>query len=84
MLDNYHLIESPEIHESMAFLLAHLPPQCRLVIATRSDPPLPLASLRAAGDLIEVRAADLRFTAEETAAYLSDAMDLALSDGDAA
>lgn len=82
VLDDYHLIESVEIHESVAFLLEHLPPQFRLVIATRADPPLPLASLRAAGDLLEVRAADLRFTAEETAAYLADAMDLTLDAAD--
>ena len=53
VLDDYHVIESTEIHESVAFLLDHLPPQIRLVIATRSDPPLPLASLRADGDLQE-------------------------------
>ena len=82
VLDDYHLIESTEIHESVAFLLEHLPPQIRLVIATRADPPLPLASLRASGDLLEVRAADLRFTPDEAGAYLSDAMDLALTAGD--
>ena len=82
VLDDYHLIESPEIHESVAFLLEHLPPQIRLVIATRADPPLPLASLRADGDLLEVRAADLRFTPDEAGSYLSDAMDLTLTAAD--
>lgn len=82
VLDDYHVISSPEIHESVAFLLEHLPPQIRLVIATRADPPLPLASLRADGDLLEVRAADLRFTTGEAAAYLSDAMDLTLTAAD--
>ena len=76
VLDDYHVIESAEIHDSVAFLLEHLPPQVRLVIATRADPPLPLASMRARGDLLEVRAADLRFTAEEAAEYLNEAMDL--------
>jgi LuxR family maltose regulon positive regulatory protein len=82
VLDDYHLIESAEIHESVTFLLEHLPPQIRLVIATRADPPLPLASLRADGDLLEVRAADLRFTSSEAASYLADAMDLPLTAAD--
>ncbi len=82
VLDDYHLVESVEIHASVAFFLEHLPPQIRLVITTRADPPLPLASLRADGDLIEVRAAELRFTADEAAAYLSEAMDLSLSASD--
>ena len=56
-----------EMHDGMAFLLEHLPPQLHLVIATRADPPLPLAALRARGQLVELRAADLRFTAEESA-----------------
>ena len=56
---------SREIHDGMAFLLEHLPPQLHLVITTRADPPLPLARLRARGELVEMRAADLRFTADE-------------------
>ncbi len=82
VLDDYHVITAAEIHNSVAFLLAHLPPQVSLVIATRADPPLPLASLRADGDLLEVRAADLRFTADEAAAYLNGAMDLTLTAAD--
>ena len=82
VLDDYHVINNPEIHDSVAFLLAHLPPQISLVITTRADPPLPLASLRARGDLLEVRAADLRFTAEEAAEYLNGAMELTLSEDD--
>jgi LuxR family maltose regulon positive regulatory protein len=82
VLDDYHLIESAEIHESVGFLIEHLPPQIRLVIATRADPPLPLASLRASGDLLEVRAADLRFTPDEAGSYFSDAMDLDLTAGE--
>ena len=66
----------------MAFLLEHLPPQVHLVIASRADPPLPLAGLRARGELLEVRAADLRFTTDEAAAYLNDAMGLTLDAGD--
>ena len=62
----------PSIHEAMAFLLDHLPPQVHLVIASRADPPLPLARLRARGELLEIRAADLRFTADEAAAYLNE------------
>ena len=79
VLDDYHVIESPAVHESVSFLLDHLPAQLRLVIATRSDPPLPLASMRAAGELREVRAADLRFTAEEAAEYLNESMGLSLT-----
>ena len=71
VLDDYHVVHAPAIHEAMAFLVDHLPPQLRLVIATRSDPPLPLARLRARGELAEVRAADLRFTEPETAAYFA-------------
>jgi LuxR family maltose regulon positive regulatory protein len=71
-LDDYHAIESAPIHDGVAFLLHHLPPQLHLVIAGRSDPPLQLARLRAAGRLCELRAADLRFTPEETAAFLRD------------
>ncbi|MEO6511917.1 MAG: AAA family ATPase, partial [Nocardioides sp.] len=71
VLDDYHVVHDSGIHEAMAFLVDHLPPQLRLVIATRSDPPLPLPRLRARGELAEVRAADLRFTEPETAAYLA-------------
>ena len=78
VLDDYHVVSAPDIHEAMTFLVDHLPPQLRLVIATRSDPPLPLARLRARGELAEVRAADLRFTEQETAAYF-DGMGLRLS-----
>ena len=79
VLDDYHVIESREVHDAMAFLLDHLPAQLHLVIASRADPPLPLARLRARGELVEVRAADLRFTAEEAASYLNDAMGLQLT-----
>ena len=84
VLDDYHVIANPEIHGSVAFLLEHLPPQVRLVIATRADPPLPLAALRARGELQEVRAADLRFTAGEATQYLNDAMAMTLTPADIA
>ncbi|HEX5862553.1 MAG TPA: LuxR C-terminal-related transcriptional regulator [Nocardioides sp.] len=82
LLDDYHVIDSPVVHEGMVFLLAHLPPRLHLVLASRVDPPLPLARLRARGDLVEIRAADLRFTADEAAAYLNDIMGIGLAPGD--
>jgi LuxR family maltose regulon positive regulatory protein len=84
VLDDYHVIEAREVHDGMAFLVEHLPPQVHLVIAGRADPALPLARLRARGELVELRATDLRFTAEEAAAYLTDAMGLALTAEDVA
>src|SRR5689334_612421 len=81
VVDDYHLVGDEEIHAGMAFLVEHLPPNVHLVIATRADPPLPLARLRARGELVEVRAADLRFTDAEAAEYLAD---LALADADVA
>ncbi len=79
VLDDYHLADGPDIEAGMAFLLAHLPPQVHLVISTRVDPVLPLARLRARGELVEIRAADLRFTLSEVTAYLKG-LDLAASD----
>ncbi|MDT4949668.1 MAG: hypothetical protein QOJ37_2263 [Pseudonocardiales bacterium] len=84
VLDDYHLIEAPAVHDGMTFLLEHQPPRLHLVLATRADPPLPLARMRGRGQLLEVRAADLRFTAEESAAYLNGPMRLELSEGDVA
>src|SRR5947209_7104040 len=84
VLDDYHLITAQPIHRAITYLLDHLPPQLHLIIATRADPPLPLARLRARGHLTEIRAADLRFTAEETAAFLTRALGLELSDQDIA
>lgn len=82
VLDDYHVVESMDVHESMLFLVEHLPVQLHLVVATRADPPWPLAGLRARGELLELRADDLRFTGEEAAAYLNDAMALHLSASD--
>jgi LuxR family transcriptional regulator, maltose regulon positive regulatory protein len=73
VLDDYHLIDSRPVHGSLEFLLEHLPPGLHLVLASRSDPPLPLPRLRAGGQLAELRAAALRFTAEEAAALLREA-----------
>jgi LuxR family maltose regulon positive regulatory protein len=82
ILDDYHLIEAQPVHGSLAFLLEHLPPQVHLVVASRADPPLPLARLRAGGQLAELRAADLRFTPEEAAELLRGAAgpDVSLTD----
>ncbi len=79
VLDDYHLIASPSIHDALAFLLDHLPSHLHLVIASRVDPPLPLARLRARGQLIEVRAAELRFTPDEATTFLKDVMKLPLT-----
>lgn len=84
VLDDYHQISTPSIHTALAFLIDHLPPQLHVVIATRADPPLPLARLRARRQLTELRAADLRFTAEEAAAFLTELMALPLSADDIA
>jgi LuxR family maltose regulon positive regulatory protein len=84
VLDDFHVIDAQPIHAAVAFLLDHLPPRMRLVIASRADPPLPLARLRARGESTELRAADLRFTAEEAAAFLNGTMGLDLSAGDVA
>jgi LuxR family maltose regulon positive regulatory protein len=84
VLDDYHLIDAQDIHTGMVFLLDHLPPHMHLVIGSRADPPLPLARLRARGELVEVRAADLRFTPDEAAVYLTEVMGLHLTAGDVA
>jgi LuxR family maltose regulon positive regulatory protein len=72
VLDDYHLVDAQQVHASLAFLLEHLPAGLRLVLASRSDPPLPLARLRARGQLTELRTEELRFTAEEAAALLRE------------
>ncbi|HEX5015287.1 MAG TPA: LuxR C-terminal-related transcriptional regulator [Candidatus Limnocylindrales bacterium] len=78
VLDDYHVIEEPAIHEGVSFLIDHLPSNVHVVIATRADPPLPLARLRARGELVEIRAGDLRFSQDEAAAYLNGPMALGL------
>jgi len=77
-LDDYHVIDSAAIHEAVTFLLDNLPPQVTLAMTTRADPPLPLSRLRARGELVEVRAAELRFTADEAEAFLNEVMGLEL------
>ena len=81
VLDDYHVIEAREVQDGMTFLVENLPPQVRLVIAARADPGLPLARLRARGELVEIRAADLRFRPDEAAAYLNGVMGLGLTAG---
>ena len=79
VLDAYHVIETPEIHQAVQFLLDRLPPRMHVVVATRVDPPLLLSRLRARGQLTELRARDLRFTSQEAADFLNQAMGLTLS-----
>ena len=74
VLEDYHVITAPQIHETVVFLLDHLPPRLHLIMTTRSDPPLPLARLRAQPDLTELRAADLRFSLAETHAFFQHAL----------
>ncbi len=84
VLDDYHVIAAKAVDIALTYLVEHLPPQMHLVIATREDPDLPLARLRARGHLTELRAADLRFTASEAAAFLNQVMGLSLSAADIA
>ena len=83
ILDDYHLVRRRAIHESLQFLLDHLPSCLHLLIASRVDPPLALARLRARGQLIEIRDADLRLGSKETASFLKEVMKLSLSEQDA-
>ena len=76
VLDDYHAVTDPSTHAAVTFLLEHLPPQLRLLLTTRADPPLPLSRLRSRGQLTELRAADLRFTVEEAQQLLGEVMDL--------
>src|SRR6266704_4080600 len=78
VLDDYHLITEPEIHSSLTYLVEHLPPQLRLILATRADPPLPLSLLRARGEVLEVRTNQLRCTPEEVMAFLKEVMGMQL------
>lgn len=80
VLDDYHMIEAEPVQRAMVFLLKHMPSQLHLVIATRVDPPFPLHLLRGRGQLTEIRTADLRFTLDETTAFLNTTMNLGLSE----
>ena len=84
ILDDYHLIDSQQVHENLNFLIENLPPQLHLVITTREDPPIPISRLRARGQLNELRAVDLRFMGEETAVFLHQTTQLHLSAADIA
>jgi LuxR family maltose regulon positive regulatory protein len=79
VFDDYHLITNDEIHEALAYFVERVPSSFRLVLATREDPSLPLGRLRARGQLAELRADELRFSDEETSAFLNDALGLGLS-----
>ncbi|MBN1836465.1 MAG: hypothetical protein JW820_11485 [Spirochaetales bacterium] len=79
VLDDYHVIAEETVHASVAFLVEHLPPQVHIVVSSRADPPLPLAALRARGQLNEVRASELRFDSGETAAFMNRLMGFHLS-----
>jgi len=80
VLDDYQVIDSQSVHEAVVFLLEHCPPTFHLVIATRSDPPLPLSRLRSRAQTLELRGADLRFTEVEAAGFLNEVMGLQLDD----
>jgi LuxR family maltose regulon positive regulatory protein len=84
VLDDYHVIDTPAVHQALAFLIDHLPPQLHMIIASRADPPLPLSRLRARRQLTELRAHDLRFVQGEAATFLHEVMGLALSVEDVA
>jgi LuxR family maltose regulon positive regulatory protein len=85
VLDDYHLADTHDVAETVSFLLGHQPPQLHVVISTRADPALPLPRLRVRGELVEIRASDLRFTAEEAGSYLNTlhGLDLSADDVDA-
>lgn len=82
VLDDFHAIEAPPVLAAVGFLLDHLPPHLHLILSGREDPPLALARLRVQNQLVEIRAADLRLTREETAQYLNAAMQLGLAPAD--
>ena len=82
VLDDYHLVDSHDVRDGMTFLLEHLPPHAHFVLSTRADPDLPLSRWRVRGELVEIRAADLRFTSDEAATYLNEATGLHLAAGD--
>ena len=84
VLDDYHLVTAQPVHDALTFLLDHQPSNLHLVVASRADPPLPLARLRARGQLTELRQADLCFTPEEAAAFLNQRMGLNLAAADVA
>jgi LuxR family maltose regulon positive regulatory protein len=80
VLDDYHLIETPDIHEILTFLLDHLPPFPHFIVTGRGEPPLPLARYRARQEMFELRAEDLRFLPEETETFLNSLLNLDLAE----
>ncbi len=84
VLDDYHLADGPDVSDGVGFLLDHRPPQLHLIISTRADPALPLARMRAQGELVELRATDLRFTGDEATTYLNIVQGLDLTAADVA
>jgi ATP/maltotriose-dependent transcriptional regulator MalT len=84
VLDDYHLVTNPQVHEAVGYLIERSPASFRIVVATREDPPFPLGRLRARGELAELRVRELRFSDQETAAFLTEALELELSDEDVA
>jgi LuxR family maltose regulon positive regulatory protein len=84
VLDDYHVVVNPDVHRSLEFLVDHLPAGLQLAVASRADPPLPLSRLRARGELVEVRAADLRLTEAQAEALLNSSLGLALDAGEIA
>jgi LuxR family transcriptional regulator, maltose regulon positive regulatory protein len=82
VLDDYHVIEAPEVHDAVTFLIDHGPDHLHVLVATRSDPPFPLSRLRSRGQLTEVRAADLRFAPAEAREFLTEMMGLDLGEGE--
>jgi LuxR family transcriptional regulator, maltose regulon positive regulatory protein len=84
VLDDYHLIKEPACHEQMAFLLGHLPRSAQIVIITRADPPLPLARMRAAGEVAEIRARELRFDPGQAAELIQAVATVELTDREVA
>ncbi len=79
VLDDYHLVRDQEVGRGMTFLVEHLPPHVHVVLSTRADPDLPLARWRVRGELVEIRAVDLRFSSDEAAAYLDEATGVRLT-----
>lgn len=80
VMDDYHLITAPQIHEAISFLLDHQPACLHLILITRADPPLPIPRLRGQGQLLEIRQDDLRFTGRETAVFLQEIMGVMLGE----
>ncbi len=84
VLDDYHALEAPAIHDGIGFIVDHLPPRLHLVISSRADPPLPLARWRARGTVTEIRSREMAFTGEETAGFFETAAGLSLNTRDVA